>query len=242
MNRLNVSIVNASTLEEADIQSMYVLYKKYYAGTDCKVFKDDLKSKDFVALGVDSLQKIQGFSTLKIVDALVGGEKIRYIFSGDTIIDSLYWGDQRLVMSICELMGQVKVMKPKTPLYWLLISKGHRTYRYLRVFSRQYFPNRAYDTPDYIKVILNHVASKQFGDEYNPSKGLVEYSNSQVSLRHEWSNESISDNLEADFFFKKNPNFSHGDELVCITELCKENLHSYALRAFLQGIERGPLG
>jgi hypothetical protein len=242
MNRLNVSIVNAGTLEDADIQSMYALYKIYYAGTDYHVFKDDLKSKNFVALGMDGLKKIQGFSTLKIVDTLVGEEEIRYIFSGDTIIDRQYWGDQRLVMSICELMGQVKAMRPKIPLYWLLISKGHRTYRYLRVFSKQYFPNRAYDTPNHIKVVLNHVASKQFGDEYNSSKGLVEYSNFQVLLRHEWSNETISNNLEADFFFKKNPNFSHGDELVCITELCKENLHSYALRAFLQGIERGPLG
>jgi len=242
MNRLNVSIVNVGTLEDVDIQSMYALYKKYYAGTDYHVFKNDLKSKNFVALGMDGLKKIQGFSTLKIVDTLVGGEEIRYIFSGDTIIDRQYWGDQRLAMSICELMGQVKAMRSKTPLYWLLISKGHRTYRYLGVFSKQYFPNRAYDTPNHIKVVLNHVASKQFGDEYNSSKGLVEYSNFQVLLRHEWSNETISNNLEADFFFKKNPNFSHGDELVCITELCKENLHSYALRAFLQGIERGPLG
>ena len=46
---------------------------------------------------------------------------------------------------------------------------------------------------------------------------------------------------EAQFFARCNPRHATGDELVCLTRLEADNLRSFALRGFLQGLADGAL-
>jgi hypothetical protein len=40
------------------------------------------------------------------------------------------------------------------------------------------------------------------------------------------------------FFLASNPGYAAGDELLCITELCAENLRPHARKHFLEGLRR----
>ena len=45
-------------------------------------------------------------------------------------------------------IGQIKREAPDMPLYWFLLVKGHRTFKYLPVFGRSFFPHWAQDRGD----------------------------------------------------------------------------------------------
>ena len=60
-------------------------------------------------------------------------------------------------------------------------------------------------------------------------------------LKNEWLNEKTADNPESRFFRSRNPGHTQGDELVCLTLLEPDNLRSFALRGFTQGLALGAL-
>ena len=103
--------------------------------------------------------------------------------SGDTIIDHRFWGEQTLPLAWCCLAGRIKARQPDLPLYWLLIVKGDRTYRYLNVFSKTYYPNRRYPTPPETQSLIDHLAAARFGRHYLPESGLIRYPESQGHLK-----------------------------------------------------------
>ena len=113
--------------------------------------------------------------------------------------------------------------------------KGDRTYRYLNVFSKQYYPNRKTPTPPEIQSLMNQLARERFGAHYLPERGIVHYPQSQGHLKARWHNSAAGRNPEAQFFAEKNPHYQQGDELVCLTLLDAGNLKSFALRGFLAG-------
>lgn len=236
MTKLYTSHCTPSELSETDIHALYQLYGTYYGGTSPELFRRDLFEKDRILLLHDhEFQQIRGFSTLKIIPFTHDGQQARAIFSGDTIIDHHYWGEQTLPLAWCELIGEIASQQPEKPLYWLLIVKGDRTYRYLNIFSKTYYPNRRYATPPAIQAIINQLATQRFGEYYCAQTGIVHYPQTHGYLKPEWANPDTSSHPEARYFAERNPHHADGDELVCLTALCADNLRSFALRGFQQG-------
>ena len=223
MNKLTTRTASPSELTEAAVGSLYGLYAHYYGGTSPELFRRDLLEKDHILLLEDENGETRGFTTLKVIPFTHLGRSGRALFSGDTIIDHRFWGEQTL------------------PLYWLLIVKGDRTYRYLNVFSKTYYPNRRYPTPPETQSLIDHLAAARFGRYYLPESGLIRYPESQGHLKNEWLNEKTADNPESRFFRSRNPGHTQGDELVCLTLLEPDNLRSFALRGFTQGLALGAL-
>ena len=216
MTNLTTHTQTPQTLSEAQIAQLYALYATYYGGTSPELFQRDLQEKDQILILQDGNTPV-GFTTLKIIHTQHQNQPIRAIFSGDTIIQHDYWGSQTLPLAWCELIGKIQAQQPHIPLYWLLIVKGDRTYRYLNVFSKRYYPNRKTPTPPEIHNLINH------------------YPQSQGHLKAQWHNSASNRNPEAQFFAEKNPHYQQGDELVCLTLLDAGNLKSFALRGFLAG-------
>lgn len=241
MTRLHTRTERPNRLPESRIDELYALYARYYAGTSPALFRRDLLEKDWVLLLADEDGAVRGFSTLKVLQAEHQGRPVRALFSGDTVIDHRFWGEQTLPLAWCRLAGRIQAMQPEVPLYWLLIVKGDRTYRYLNVFSRQYYPNRRYATPPDIQALMDDLAAARFGPAYDAVRGLVCYPESQGHLKAEWHTDKQDSHPEAAYFRSRNPSHGHGDELVCLTLLAPENLRSFALRGFRQGWEEGPL-
>ena len=166
----------------------------------------------------------------------------RSIYSGDTVIDRHHWGSQVLAFAWIQLAGREKARFPEAPLYWFLISKGPRTYRYLSTFSRCYWPHHARPTPEDLRGLMDELATRRFGADYDPRLGVVRFPESRGHLRADLAAVEDADRCrpEVAFFLRANPGYVRGDELVCLTELCANNLRPLAKRVFEKG--QGDLG
>src|SRR4030095_16178745 len=67
---------------------------------------------------------------------------IRVLYSGDTVVDREHWGQQALSFAWVRHLGVLAQRFPRERLVWFLLVKGHRTYRYLHVFARTFFPGQ----------------------------------------------------------------------------------------------------
>ena len=108
---------------------------------------------------------------------------------------------------------------------WLLLTSGFRTYRFLPVFWREFFPRFDAATPEFIQRLLDQLAQQRFGTQFCRGAGVVRFVSPQ-RLRD--GLQDIPGGRERDphiaFFLSRNPGHVSGDELVCLTELCAENL------------------
>ena len=241
MKRLHTQTLSPQRLPESQISALFALYERYYGGTSAALFRRDLLEKDHILLLQDAAKTVRGFSTLKIISFVHQNAPARAVFSGDTIIDHAFWGEQTLPLAWCRLVGRIKAQQPEVPLFWLLIVKGCRTYRYLSVFSRSHYPNRRYPTPPETQAMMHQLAAARFGRHYDESSGLVRYPHPQGHLKSEWHSTLGGGNPEAQFFARCNPHHADGEELVCLTRLEADNLRSFALRGFMQGLAEGAL-
>jgi hypothetical protein len=241
MNRLEAIVRRREEVSSADAVRMYALYAAYYAETAKERFAADLEAKDFV-IELRAGGDLLGFSTLAVLEFHVAGEDRRAIYSGDTIIDHRFWGEHTLAVAFCRLAGALKAAAPGTPLHWFLITKGHRTYRFLGAFSREYFPHPARPTPPLVQACIDALARGKFGDAWKPELGIVRFQRSQGRLRAAWTEPraSLAARAQVRFFVERNPGHARGDELCCLTELAAHNLRSHARRAFLEGYDEGP--
>lgn len=235
---LAAEVWDVPCLSEPTTTGMYALYETYYEATSPKWFLTDLYDKDAVILLRDERGSLQGFSTLSVLSFEFEGDLNRAIFSGDTIVSERYWGQQSLAFTWIRHAGRIKAQARRTPLYWFLITKGHRTYRYLRTFSKTFYPHWQKPTPSREQSIINLLANRRFGKYYDARKGVLHFPESRGHLKAPWAQVPPEHMRRPDvqFFLKRNPNYVTGDELVCLTELHFENLQPLARRLFMEGM------
>jgi hypothetical protein len=243
MPQLQARVRERSALSAADVSAMHGLFGRYYEGGSRAVFEHDLAGKTHVIELNDDDGQLRGFSTLAVFDIAQDGrpdgQHSRGIFSGDTVIHHENWGEQALARCFCRFAGSVKAQAPTGALYWLLIAKGYRTYRYLPLFARRYYPAAGVTTPPAIAGLLTALCRQRFGEAYDAQRGLVRLDPaSGTRLRPDWCGvrDDLAQLAEVAFFLAANPDFAQGDELACICALEESNLRSFALRAFREGL------
>jgi len=237
-SRLLAHVERRASLEGRTISRMYELYATYYDATSPSLFDKDLDDKDWVVVLRDESGMLVGFSSLAIVDATVDGRSLRAIYSGDTIIERAHWGTQALAFTWLRFAGSIKAQAPDRPLYWFLIVKGHRTYRYLSAFSVHFYPHWQMPTPPWARAIMRELARQRFDEAYDSERGIVSFARSRGHLRPMWATVEPEEaaRLDVAFFLRSNPGYTQGDELVCLTELSCGNLRPLARRLFEQGL------
>jgi hypothetical protein len=225
------------TAEERD--QMYALLDTYFAGVGRARFEADLAEKDTVILLRDADSNIiRGFSTLMRMTVHVDGREIAAFFSGDTIIHRDYWGETILsrmwAQTVFAEVDRLTVERPEALVYWFLICSGYKTWRFLPVFFREFYPNAASATPAHIQRILDALGQAKFGEEYLPGEGgegIVRF-RAATPLRPgvaEITDQRLHDPHVA-FFARANPGHHRGDELACLAELSRSNLTRAAAR------------
>jgi hypothetical protein len=222
------------TTEERD--EMYALLQMYFTGTARARFDADLQEKETVILLRDSSSgRIQGFSTLMRMSAAIDGEQIVAFFSGDTIIDRGYWGETILSRIWAQVVfGEVDAIvrdRPDARAYWFLICSGYKTWRFLPLFFRRFYPNTNEPTPPTCQRLLDTLGAHKFGDQYIAGPGVVRF-HAATPLRHgvaDLTDQRLRDRHVA-FFARMNPGHAEGDELACLAELSRSNLTRAALR------------
>lgn len=228
--RMVGSVVPRSAVSSADRKEMYALLDAYFSGTNCQQFESDLEEKESVFLLRDSVSgQIQGFSTSMRLSAPIDDQDVVAFFSGDTIVAREYWGDSLLSrlwsQTIFAAADLIKASHPATRVFWYLICSGYRTFRFLPVFFREYWPNMCAPTPAFQQKILDTLGTQKFGEQYKRESGVVRLS-SAAPLRRGVSDitaQRLSDPQVA-FFVRMNPGHVCGDELACLTEIIHSNL------------------
>ncbi len=236
--QLSAEVIRVSLLSAQTCESMFNLYQRYYEATSRELFFTDLFAKDQVIVLNDETDTLRGFTTLKLIDCQRREQPYRVIFSGDTIIHHRYWGEQSLAFTWIRRAGAIKAERSDIPLFWLLIVKGHRTYRYLQAFALDYYPHFRHHTPSAIQDLMDQLGRQLFSEHYQSDTGIVHFPSSRGQLRPEWSEPSyeVQERPEVKFFLQKNPGFRRGDELLCLTELSPGNLRPLARRLFEAGM------
>ena len=208
------------------------LYLKYYAGSSAQQVEADLANKSEIILLFHD-QQIVGFTTLEIYSNQWQGQTIQVAFSGDTIIHRNHWGRQNLTFACISRMGWYKRQRPEQPMYWFLIVKGHRTYKYMPVFVKSFYPHWDYESAP-LKALAESLALEKFGKVYNPQTGILEFPVSQGHLKQAYAypNNRELNKPSVQYFLQRNPGYTRGHELVCLCELSTDNLKPLTRRLF----------
>jgi hypothetical protein len=211
---------------------MFSVFSRHYDCVTWENFNRDLEEKSSVIVLRDGAGEICGFSTQKIMRAVVEGVKIRAIFSGDTIVDRRSWGDQELGKAWCRWVATLYAEEPDTRLFWFLISKGYRTYLYLPLFFHEFYPRLDTTIPAFERQVLNTLAGTKFKEHYNRETGLITFPQSQGQLKPEYALISPRrlDHPHVRFFLERNPDYTSGTELACLAEISPCNMKLFAGR------------
>jgi hypothetical protein len=231
-DKYRARFVPVSSLDTGVRGRMARIYLNSYDGSNEEVFLGDLSVKDEVLL-VHCGEELVGFTTLQIIDREWRGDRIRVIYSGDTVVERAHWGQQTLAFAWISRMGALKHEQPQVALYWLLLVKGHRTFRYLPVFGKSFYPHWTVDRSD-LKPLVDMLALELYAKDYNPSTGVIEFAHSRGHLRADIALPT-PDELDRDgvrFFLERNPGFQRGHELVCLCEVEERNMKPLTLRLF----------
>jgi hypothetical protein len=230
-HRLKGSVMRREELTGAECERLYDLFAKSYLHIDRATFDRDQAEKDWVLLLSDTTGAVQGFTTLKLYELTLQGRPLRAVFSGNTIIDRGFWGEQELVTTWCTWMAELKSQRPRVPLYWFLVCSGYRTYLYLPLFFRRFFPRCDEATPEFEGTLIDALGQMKFRHEYGD--GIVRVAKPRECLRAELATPRSAKlkSPHVRFFFDKNPGCFRGDELVCVTEFSLENTKRLAHEA-----------
>ena len=208
---------------------MFALFQSHFQGVTQEQFAADLRDKYWVIL-LKQDHKLKGFSSLKFYEAKLDNEPVRIVYSGDTITDPSMWSSPALPQAWATAIKAIHQGRTEK-LYWLLISSGYRTYRFMSIFGKEFYPHYDRETPPKITEFINQLCQDQFKDDYYPQEGIVRFPQPQVLRPHlrEIPPEKLKDAHVA-FFRQKNPGYIKGDELVCLAEVSEDNLTRSGLR------------
>jgi hypothetical protein len=251
-------IVRCTALDDPTRRALCDLYLSSYEATTPELFHGDLLGKDEVLL-LHAGARLVGFTTLRVFDAAWRGQAIRVVFSGDTVVERAHWGQQSLSQHWLRRMGQIKRDQPDKRLVWLLLVKGHRTYRYLHVFAKTFHPRPAQhlgqdlghgsdqgadldaclgDCDSDLAALADHLARQQWPGDYRPISGVVEFVPSRGQLKQDLADPRPDELLRPGvaYFLQRNPGYRRGHELVCVCDVEEANMKPMTLRLFRQGL------
>lgn len=224
------SVVPRERLTPADRDRMYALLSTYFDATCRTRFEEDLAEKESAVVLRDVNDgQIQGFSTIARMEMTVDTREIVAFFSGDTIVAREYWGETILSrlwsQTVFNEADLIVASRPLVHVYWFLICSGYKTYRFLPVFFREFYPCPSSSTASDLRRILDTLGKAKFGHEYDAASGIVRFTHASPLRRGvaDITERRLNDPMVA-FFNRVNPGHALGDELACITRISRSNV------------------
>lgn len=223
MNTLTGTVITSAQLTEERIDRMVHLMAKTYAGTSPQKVRRDLSNKQYILLLHNHENVLQGFSTIQLFDSEFRGRPVKILFSGDTVISEESRGHVALMHDWWQFTCQIQRQFSDRDLYWMLISKGWRTYKFLPLFYKEFYPSRLHPTPPDFQEFMARLAEKKFPGEYHDGRiipaepDFLKNAETDVPPRKAQDPDIL-------FFLSRNPDFGKGHELVCLTRLALDNL------------------
>jgi hypothetical protein len=223
--RLHGRVVARQALDARTRDAMFALLAAHFAGVDRTTFDRDLEDKSCAIVLEDDTGDLRGFSTMVAYESGAAGTPVSIVYSGDTIVDRAWWGSPALARTWVRAVRQLAPDTEPREVYWLLLTSGFRTYRFLPVFFREFYPRFDAATPLRDAALLNKLARERFGEQYDAASGVVRFVRPQVLAPDLLTlPEGRLPDPHIAFFLDRNPGFVRGDELVCLTRIDDRNL------------------
>jgi hypothetical protein len=247
--RLHGRVVARQTLDTKTREAMFSLLAAHFVGVDRTTFDRDLEDKSCAILLEDDAGDVRGFSTMVVYESYAAGTPVSVVYSGDTIVDRAWWGSPALARTWVRAVRQLAPDSEPRDVYWLLLTSGFRTYRFLPVFFREFYPRFDAATPPRDAALLEVLAGERFGQQYDAASGVVRFVHPQILApdlvtlpRHRMTRKNTEHGPVPDphiaFFLERNPGFVRGDELVCLTRIDEGNLTPAGRRMARPSLER----
>jgi hypothetical protein len=240
---LTANCVPVSAITPGQREAMFALMDEHYANVQRRVFAADLAEKRWAILVHDAAtDRLCGFSTLTLLDAAIAGRPVKALFSGDTIIHRDCWGERAFSRAWGRFALALIDAHADAELYWFLISQGYKTYRFLPLFFREFYPRPNTPTPPEMRAIIDALAGARYGESYDAAAGIIRATPTQYRLHAGLADVTparLRDPLVA-FFHAANPGHAHGDELCCLAPLTRANFTPAAYRVIAP--ERAAVG
>ena len=214
------ALIARDALSIAQRDEMFTLLSQHFEGVTRGQFERDLAEKNWV-VEIRRDGRLLGFSTLLVCEAQHDGSALTAIYSGDTIVAPEAWGSPALARAWIASVNHLRAASPGRPCHWLLLTSGFRTYRFLPVFWREFFPRHDAPAPPDTRRLLDHLARARYEEAYDAAAGIVRFPHPQ---RLRTLPATRAKDKHVAFFLAQNPGHTHGDELACITEISEANL------------------
>lgn len=212
---------------------LFELMAEHFAGVQRATFERDLSEKEWVFLVRDAAtRRIEGFSTLTTLRTELDGQPTFALFTGDTVLDPRHWGDRQFVRVVGSHMFHLaEQLVSQGPVYWILLTCTHRSYRFLPGFFLSYAPHPDRATSPEYQRLLEAFLRPKFPEEFNAQRGLVELLHPLDVCQQRLDDPATqSDDPFAAFFFAANPGYARGDYLCCITDFQPSNVNRLGRR------------
>jgi hypothetical protein len=225
------AIEPVESLTPGDCQQLWGLMESHYDGMEPRQFLDDLAEKQWVITLRCPDGNLVGFSTQTLLP-VPGHAECLALYSGDTVVAAAY----RRTTVLAGLWGMFALQLAEAHrdqrLFWFLISKGYKTYRFLPVFFREYYPCDDRAMPADLRAMLAALARERFGDRYDPLRQIIVATEDGCRLRPGVApvNPARLSDTAVRYFVTANPGHARGDELCCLAPLHRDNFTPAAWR------------
>jgi hypothetical protein len=213
---------------------MFALLSDHFDNACYDQFERDLSEKHCVVTVEHATRGVVGFTTAMRLTCEEAGRPLTALFSGDTMLHPDVWGAHGWMRALSRYARTASQASPgEGPLYWLLLTATHRTYRTLPAFFKEYYPRPDAPTPPDVWRRMSALVRKKFPAQFDAASGVVRL-NPPLPVRadrRELATRGLS-GPHARFFAEHNPGFLNGDFLVCLTDLSPGNRTRLGERLF----------
>lgn len=234
-NNLRAAYHKLRHIAVPDILEMHTLFQEYYHNVSLEVFMKDMNKKEgAILLREKDTGKIKGFTTIVRLPMSYRRKVAVGIFSGDTVLDKEYWGSPALHSGYLKFLLKTKLTRPLTPLFWLLICKGYKTYLLMANNLRNYYPRYDRQKQSELESLVSGYCKSLFPKYYKKEPSiLLDFGSDYQRLKENVA--PITDTMRRNYpkiayFEKMNPTWQRGTELPCIGEIDFRTIFAHGLK------------
>jgi hypothetical protein len=223
-------------LSATDRDVCFNLLSHYFLDIRRNDFERDFAEKEAVLMlrSETAAGPIVGFSTIMTLPLAVLGRRVRAIFSGDTVVDPRYRFSSGVFRELGSYFLDTLSRFPAEEVYYLLISKGWRTYKLLPSLFRHFSPSADGVSPSE-RAVISAFGSSKYPDSFDLATGVIRGGAGAPRVRPDGI-DAIPTRIDAHtaFFLEANPGYLDGDELVCAGHVTPENFAAPLRRVLAQ--------
>lgn len=228
---------HVSACSQEEKETFYRLLCQGFLGVSWQDFIHDFEEKEAVMI----LRKehaggaIVGWSTLLVLTLALPDEEVKAVFSGDTVVLPEYRSGTGLGVELVRYFLRAYERFPHHKVYYILTTKGWRTYKIMPFFFQEFAPRCDRPTTPDEKMLMDAFGKQKYPGHYHAETGIITYSSQRVRPEGIDAAPPRPD-AHAAFFLRRNPGYLDGHELVCVARIAPDNFTNGARR--LLSLER----